>query len=44
MKHFVIFVRRFFSILMMICNVLITPLALMAMGAALISIAEGMNY
>jgi len=44
MKHFVIFVRHFFSILMMVCNVLIAPLALMEMGAGLISIAEGMNY
>jgi hypothetical protein len=44
MKHFVIFVRHLFSILIMVCNVLIAPLALMAMGAGLISIAEGMNY
>jgi hypothetical protein len=44
MKNFVIFVRHYFSILMMVRHVLIALLALMAMGAGLISIAEGMNY
>jgi hypothetical protein len=44
MKNFVIFVRHFFSILMMVRHVLIALLALMAMEAGLISIAEGMNY
>lgn len=44
MKNFVIFVRHFFSILMMVRHVLIALLALMAMAAGLISIAEGMNY
>ena len=44
MKNFVIFVRHFFSILMMVRHVLIALLALMVMGAGLISIAEGMNY
>jgi len=44
MTDFVIFVRYFFSILMMVRHVLIALLALIAMGAGLISIAEGMNY
>ena len=44
MTDFVIFVRHFFSILMMVRHVLIALLVLIAMGAGLISIAEGMNY
>jgi hypothetical protein len=44
MKEFVVFVRHFFSILMMVRHVLAALLALIAMGAGLISIAEGMNY
>jgi hypothetical protein len=44
MKDFLVFVRHFFSILMMVRHVLIARLALMAMGAGLISIGEGMNY
>jgi len=44
MTDFVIFVRHFFSILMMVRHVLIALLVLIAMGAGLISIAEEMNY
>jgi voltage-gated potassium channel len=44
MKNFFIFVRHFFSVLMVVSHTLIALLALMAMGAGLISIAEGMNY
>ena len=44
MKNFFIFVRHFFSVLMLVSHTLIALLALMAMGAGLISIAEGMNY
>ena len=44
MKNFLIFVRHFFSVLTVVSHTLIALLALMAMGAGLISIAEGMNY
>ena len=44
MKDFLIFVRHLFSVLMVVRHTLTGLLALMAMGAGLISIAEGMNY
>ncbi len=44
MKNVVSFARHFFRILMMVRDVLIALLALIATGAALISIAEGINY
>jgi hypothetical protein len=44
MKNCVIFARHFFSILMIVRDVLIALLVLLAMGAAVISITEGVNY
>ena len=44
MKEFIIFLRYFFDRAMLARHVLIALLALMAIGAGLISIAEGMNY
>lgn len=44
MKDFVLFVRHFYKILRLVSHALIALLALMAIGAGVIAIAEGMNY
>jgi voltage-gated potassium channel len=44
MKDFVLFVRHFSKILALVGHTLLALLALMAIGAGVIAIAEGMNY
>jgi len=44
MKEFLLFVRHFFQILALVGHVLLALLALMAIGAGVISLAEGINY
>ncbi len=44
MKDFVLFVRHFYKILRLVSHALMALLALMAIGAGIIAIAEGMNY
>jgi voltage-gated potassium channel len=44
MKDFVLFVRHFFKILSLVGHVLLALLALIAVGAGIIALAEGINY
>jgi voltage-gated potassium channel len=44
MKDFVLFIRHYFKILRLVGHTLLALLAIMAAGAGVIALAEGMNY